>query len=166
MFSAILRQAFSAFCSRPGVLGFLRRVFSAILTGCSRFPVPGVLGYPDRVFSVSCSRPSVLGFQCRVFSAILTRCSRFPVLDRGFRCRADVLLPRRISPSLQRSQLTVTSLQLRTRRQVPLGKRRPGILDRTHPLSTTRLTSRFPLQRSGLFRFKLGLVCVTNSFAL
>jgi len=66
-------------------------VFSAALTGCSRFPVPDVLGlqFPDRVFSVSCtghSRPpapgaSVLGFLCRVFlvSSSLTGCSRFPV---------------------------------------------------------------------------------------
>jgi len=47
-------RAFSvscAGCSRlpwPGVLGFLRRAFSASCScaGCSRYPVPGVLGYP------------------------------------------------------------------------------------------------------------------------
>jgi len=73
----------------PGVLGFLRRAFSAsflLQTGCSRFLVPGVLGFPDRVFSVSCGRsrpptpvPGVFGYPDRVFSVSCTGHSRPPV---------------------------------------------------------------------------------------
>jgi len=117
--SGVLGLLLQTGCSRfpvPGVLGLQLR------TGCSRFPVPGVLGYPDRVFSVSCAGRSRPGD----FSA-------------------GGVTPE-TSLGLQRGQLTVTFLQLRTRHRVPLSKCRSGILDRTRPLSTARLTSRFPLQ--------------------
>jgi len=62
------------------------RVFSAILTGCSRFPASGFLGLLRRVFSASYSRPSVLGFLCQAFSA---SCSWSGVLGTGRACHFE-----------------------------------------------------------------------------
>jgi len=54
-------------------------VFSISSAECSRFPVPSVLGYPDRVCSVSCARRSRPPASDQVFSVSSAECSRFPV---------------------------------------------------------------------------------------
>jgi len=140
-------------CSRPpapvpDVLGYPDRVFSVFCAGRSRppAPVPGVLDYPDRVFSVSCAGRSRPPAPNRVFSVSRAGCSRLPDLDQGISVPGERVTPRRISPGLQRGQLTMISLQFQTLH--PLGEHRPRNLDRTRPLSTARLTSRFPPQRS------------------
>jgi len=79
------------------------RVFSVSCTGCSRLPWPGVLGLLRRAFSASCSSagcsrlpwPDVLGLLRRAFSISTDR-------DRRFLVTSERVTPRRISPGLQR----------------------------------------------------------------